>query len=168
MRDSKFLTVFPDLLGERFQLRQFSSMSNYSSPAAPEDRSLIKQRIKSIIDSIVGVKDTIGSTKWCGAGFGALEKLARTIDSALCLEDEIERYHQLSWLRSWMFWVDLRQTNEGKEEHTLTGHFYALLLAVVPIFPARYQESLAEACRRKMRVARLAISDDTTCVEGEI
>lgn len=168
MRDSKFPTIFPDLLRERFQLRQLSSMSNSSSPVAPEDRIPMKQRVKSIIDSIVSVKDTIGSTKWCGAGFGALEKLARTIDAALCLEEKIEAYHQLAWLRSWMFWIDLRQTNEGKEEHILTGHFYALLQAVVPIFLARYQESLAEACRRMVRVARYAISEDTTYVEGTI
>jgi hypothetical protein len=165
MRDFKFPTVFPDLLGERFQLRRFSSMSNSSSPAAPEDRSLMKERVNSIIESIVDAKDVIGSARWEGAGFAALETLARTIDGALCLEDDVETYHQLAWLRSWMFWIDLRQTSDGAEEHILTGHFYALLLAIVPIFPTRYRESLAQACQRRMRVARQAIVDDTTLVE---
>jgi hypothetical protein len=59
----------------------------------------------------------------------------------------------------------LRQTSDGAEEHILTGHFYALLLAIVPIFPTRYRESLAQACQRRMRVARQAIVDDTTLVE---
>jgi hypothetical protein len=164
MRDSKFPTVFPDLLGERFQLRQFSSMSNFTSTAAPEDRGLIKEGVSSITDSIVGVKDVISSVKWRETGFAALEILARTIDAALYLEDEIEVYHQLAWLRSWMFWIDLRQTNGGIEEHLLTGHFYALLLAVVPIFPVRYQESLAAACRSRIQAARQAVNEDAASI----
>ena len=165
MKASKFPTVFPDLLGERFQLRQFSSTPNPSSPAAPKDRDLMKQRVKSAVESIVKTKSVIGEAKWQGAGFAALETLAHTIDTALCLENEFEAYHQLAWLRSWMFWIDLRRTSSGPEEHMLSGHFYELLLAVLPIFPARYQESLAQACRRIMQMARQAIIDDTALVE---
>jgi hypothetical protein len=143
-------------------------MPNITSPAGPEDRGLTNKRVNSIIESIVAVKDAIGSAKWRGTGFAALETLARTIDAALCLEDEIEAYHQLAWLRSWMFWIDLRQTNGGTEEHILTGHFYALLLAVVPIFPARYQQSLADACQRRIRAARQAISEGASLIEEAV
>lgn len=176
MKDSKFPTVFPDLLGERFQLRKFSSMSNSSSQAAsftasgllyPDDRGRMKKRVRSITTSITDAKGVIDTVKWHGAGFAALEKLGRTIETALSLEDEIETYHQLAWLRSWMFWIDLRQTDDSKEEHMLDFHFYALLLAVVPIFPARYRESLAEACKRRIRVAKQAISEDTALVDRE-
>jgi len=141
-------------------------MSNCTSQVPLEDRGVVKERVSSITNSIVDMKGIIGIVKWRGVGFEALEKLARTIDRALSLENEIETYHQLAWLRSWMFWIDLRQTDGGKEEHMLNFHFYALLLAVVPIFPARYQESLAEACRRRIRVDRRAISEDTAFPEG--
>ena len=123
MRDSKFPTVFPDLLGERFQLRKFSSMSNCASQAPPEGGSVTKKRVSSITDSIVDVKGVIGTAKWHRAGFAALETLAHTIYTALSLENEIETYHQLAWLRSWMFWIDLRQIDGGKEEHMLNMHF---------------------------------------------
>jgi hypothetical protein len=95
--------------------------------------------------------------------FAALETLPRSVDTAVSLEDEIETFHQVAWLRSW---IDLRQTDDSKEEHMLKFHFYALLLAVVPIFPARYQESLAEACKRSIRVARQAIDKSTGLVDG--
>jgi hypothetical protein len=165
MKDAKYPTIFPDLLGERFQLQKFSAKPNFTSAVAPVDRDVMKEPVNSIIKSILDAKEVIGSVKWRGAGFAALETLARTIAFAISLKDEIETYHQLAWLRSWMFWFDLRQTSDGDEENILTGHFYALLLAVVPIFPARYQESLAEACRRRIRAARQAISEDPALVE---
>ncbi|KAG0649481.1 hypothetical protein D0Z07_4504 [Hyphodiscus hymeniophilus] len=167
MRDSKYPTLFPDLLGERFQLRKFSSMSNPTIHAIPEDRGLMRRRVTSITDSILDARGIIGTVKWQASGFAALETLARTVDFALSLEDEIETYHQLAWLRSWMFWIDLRQTDDSKQEHMLNVHFYALLLAVVPLFPARYQESLAEACKRIIQVAKLAISGGSLLLDRE-
>ena len=64
-----------------------------------------------------------------------------------------------------MFWIDLRPTDDSKEEHMLNFHFYGLLLAVVPVFPARYQESLAVACKRSIRVAKQAIDESTVLVD---
>jgi hypothetical protein len=64
-----------------------------------------------------------------------------------------------------MFWIDLRQTDGGKEENMLDFHFYALLLAVVPIFPASYQESLAEVCRGRIQVAKQVVSEYAATTE---
>ncbi|KUJ06761.1 uncharacterized protein LY89DRAFT_790157 [Mollisia scopiformis] len=164
MKDLKYKTIFPDLVGHRFQFRKFSSSSDPNPHEMPKDRDLMRQGVSTIMNSISNAKSVIGLAKWHSTGFGCLETLARSINSAVSLENEVEAYHQLAWLRSWMFWIDLRQFDDSKEEHMLTAHFYGLLLAVVPIFPARYQQSLAEACRRMIQLSQEALDGSTVSV----
>jgi hypothetical protein len=108
----------------------------------------------------MNVNTAIGIQKWRTSGFEALERLACTVHAALSLTNEIEAYHQLAWLRSWMFWIDLRRTDGGDEQLALGGHFYALVLAVVPLFPTRYSEPLINVCIKKIDAAVQEISGE--------
>lgn len=74
--------------------------------------------------------------------------------------DEVEQYHQLAGLRSWLFWTDMRKTDDAVEQILLTAHFYGLVLAVMPVFPARYKETLVEICAEKIDRALRALDDD--------
>lgn len=49
--------------------------------------------------------------------------------------------------------MDLRKANKGDEQVLLGALFYALVLSVVPLFPARYTESLVEVAREKIEGA---------------
>jgi hypothetical protein len=53
----------------------------------------------------------------------------------------------------------------GAEENVLSGLFYALLLAIVPIFPERYRISLRSVCINRIRVNMEVIVDDQSWAE---
>ena len=120
----------------------------------------MRQQVAAVLESIDNTKKIIGLSEWRAVGLEELGKLGKTIDNALSMTSEAERYHQLAWLRSWMFWIDLRKENAGKEQIFLSAHFYALLLAIVPIFPARYRGSLAQVCSGRIQAAKEAMLDD--------
>jgi hypothetical protein len=134
MKSLKYKTTFPDLMGNRFQLLNFSLISNSPPHEMPKDRSIISQEINSVLNSIGEAQESIGSAKWQSIGFASLETLARSINCAILLDDEIEAYHQLAWLRSWMFWIDLRQTDDSKEEHMLDDFSMLFCLLLCPSF----------------------------------
>ncbi|KAH8594301.1 hypothetical protein B0O99DRAFT_687940 [Bisporella sp. PMI_857] len=150
IKASNFKTVYPDLLTDRFQLRQFASVTNGSTPRSTFDESILTERVTAVLDSIAYSKNVIGIAKWRAAGFEDLGRLAQVVRDAIFL-GESDRYHQLAWLRSWMFWVDLRQLKGLNEEHIMSALFYALLLAIVPVFPTRYLASLSTVCVRRIQ-----------------
>lgn len=102
----------------------------------------------------------IGLPKWRAVGFEELEKLVQSVSDALCETDEVEQYHQLAWLRSWLFWIDLRKTNNSPEQLLLTATFYGLVLAVLPLFPERYLQSLIEICVEKIENTQRVLGED--------
>jgi hypothetical protein len=113
----------------------------------------MKHRVKEITDSILNILQLLGLEKWKEIGFADLEKLAFSVEAALDEESDIAAYHRLAWLRTWMFWVDLRRTTSGDEQMALSAHFYALVLVVVPLFPVKYSEGLIEVCFKKIEGA---------------
>jgi hypothetical protein len=42
----------------------------------------------------------------------------------------------------------------------LTAHFYALVLVVVPLFPAKYSEGLIDVCFKKIGGAHEAVENE--------
>ncbi|CZR69269.1 uncharacterized protein PAC_19169 [Phialocephala subalpina] len=154
---SKLRTVYPDFCGSSFQLRSFSLRSNLATPPLPANKLQIRTRVKLVLDSIFSASCIFGLQKWREAEFEALEKLANSVDAALAAESDDDTYHQLAWLRSWLFWMDLRKANTCDEQVLLGALFYALVLTVVPLFPARYAESLVEVGEEKIRRADLEL-----------
>lgn len=126
----------------------------------------MQQRVQSLISSMLSLKDVIGQAQWRSIGFSDLEQLAWSVDTALSLYSESEAYHKLAWLRSWMFWIELRQPNEGDEQKALTFYFYALVLSIVPLFPARYSESLTNVCVSRMEVMLQGMNEEVATVYG--
>lgn len=114
----------------------------------------MKQNIANSTNSILNTSSLIGLPKWRAAGFEELEKLCQSVSDALCQTDEMEQYHQLAWLRSWLFWTDLRKVDNAMEQILLTAHFYGVVLAVLPLFPPRYLEPLVEICMEKIERAQ--------------
>ena len=102
----------------------------------------------------------LGLEKWKEVGFADLEKLAFSVEAALDEESDTVAYHRLAWLRTWMFWVDLRRTTSGDEQVSLSAHFYALVLVVVPLFPAKYSDGLIEVCLKKIEGAVEAVTSE--------
>lgn len=98
--------------------------------------------LKFVLGYICDATRIFGVQKWREAGFEMLEKLAHSVDTGLSANSEAETYHQLAWLRSWLFWVDLRKMSKCDEQVLLTALFYALVLSVVPLFPAMYIDTL--------------------------
>jgi hypothetical protein len=104
-------------------------------------------------ESILSVSMVFGFQRWRTVGFYDLEQLAKSVDKALGAGSDSETYHQMSWLRTWLFWMDLRKANSDDEQFVLEALFYALILTVAPLFPARYRESLVEVSTEKIRFA---------------
>lgn len=113
----------------------------------------MNRRIKEITESMCNILQLVGLEKWKEIGFADLEKLAFSVETAIEEESDTAAYHRLAWLRTWMFWVDLRRTTSGDEQVSLSAHFYALVLVVVPLFPAKYSEGLVEVCFKKIEAA---------------
>lgn len=126
----------------------------------------MQQRVQSLVSSVVAVKDIVGHSKWRSIGFADLEQLAWSVDSAISLESESEAYHKLAWLRSWLFWIELRKPNQGDEQHILACYFYALILSVVSFFPAQYSESLTNVCVRRMEVMLQGMNEEVANAYG--
>lgn len=166
--DSKYKTCFPELLTDRFQLRRYFSSANPTllgiENICQRNLSDIKQQVGSVIDAVVKARNVVGRAKWRTMGFEDLGTLARVVEESL-LVTESERYHRLSWLRTWMFWLDLRQFMYGAEEHVLSGLFYVLLLAIVPLFPVKYRTSLRSVCMERIQASLEAFVDDPSWTE---
>ncbi|KAG4442405.1 hypothetical protein IFR05_002107 [Cadophora sp. M221] len=158
--NNKFCTVYPGMMSDDLQLRRCARNSNPHTNALLKDVSTIKKHIADLIHFILNTSNLIGLPKWRAAGFEELEKLACSVSDAMSEMNEAEQYHQLAGLRSWMFWTDMRKTDDSMEHILLTAHFYGLLLAVMPVFPARYIETLVEICAEKIDRAQQALGDD--------
>ena len=155
-----FPTVFPDFFTDQLQLRRCSLNSNQYAPALPKDIPKINQNISVVNTSMLDVASILGLPKWRQVGFDDLEKLAQSVSAALCESDETEQYHKLSGFRSWLFWTDLRRTDDSVERALLTAHFYGLVLAVLPVLPARYLETLHQICVEKIQDTQNLIGED--------
>ena len=118
------------------------------------------------MNSVTALGNTIGQPSWRSIGFSDLVQLAWSVDTALSLESESETFHKLAGLRSWMFWIELGRRNEGDEQQALTCYFYALLLSVLPLFPARYSESLANVCVNRMEGMLQEMSHEVASAYG--
>ncbi len=120
----------------------------------------MKQYVAEVSELILTTSSLIGLAKWRAAGFEELGILAQSVAGALCETDDVEQYHQLAWLHSWLFWIDLRKTNDAPEQLLLTAFFYGLVLAVLPLFPARYLQVLVEICIEKINNAQRVLGHD--------
>jgi len=129
-------------------------------------RPAIQQRIHSLINSVTALGNTIGQPSWRSIGFSDLVQLAWAVESALSLESEPETFHKLAGLRSWMLWIELGRPNEGDEQQALTCYFYALVLSVVPLFPARYSKSLTNTCVDRMEAALQGMDQEVASAYG--
>ncbi|KAE9364810.1 hypothetical protein N431DRAFT_111360 [Stipitochalara longipes BDJ] len=150
---NKLSTAYPALLSDAFQMRRFSQKANLNAVPLPRNNETMKHRVKEITESICNILQLLGLEKWKAIGFADLEKLAFSVEAALDEDSDAAAYHRLAWLRTWMFWIDLRRTTSGDEQVALSAHFYALVLVVVPLFPAKYFEGLIEVCFKKIEGA---------------
>ncbi|KAH7412880.1 hypothetical protein BKA64DRAFT_718861 [Cadophora sp. MPI-SDFR-AT-0126] len=155
-----FPTVYPDFFTDQLQLRRCSLNSNPYTAVLPRDVSKMREHIAEVNTSLLDIASLIGLPKWRQIGFDDLEKLAHSVSAALCEGDETEQYHKLSGFRSWLFWTDMRKTDDSVEQVLLTAHFYGLVLAVLPVLPARYLETLHQICVEKIQDARNMIGGD--------
>jgi hypothetical protein len=121
---------------------------------------LIQYRVNEVIHSIQEAANIMAPEIWRAIGFEDLEQLAYTVLDAIPIESTSESYDKLAWLRSWMFWVELRITNGENEQLALSCHFYALLAAAVPLFPRRYRESLSHTTNAKMEKLMAEMNED--------
>jgi len=145
-------TLYEDLLGDRFPLRLLSEKADTYSRPLIKDHDSMRSLVKEVIKCIADATSVLGLQKWRATGFEALKRLAQVTEDALSVASEIEQYHQLACLRSWMFWVDLRRNNGEEEEKLLAALFYALVFAIVPLFPARFSTPLIEICLKRIKV----------------
>ena len=120
----------------------------------------MRSRIKEITNSILNILQLIGLEKWRENGFTDLEKLIFSVEAAVSEESDIVAYHRLAWLRTWLFWVDLRRTTTGDEQMALSAHFYSLVLVIVPLFPVKYSEGLIEICLKRIEGACKAVNNE--------
>jgi hypothetical protein len=164
IRRNGWKTAYPELIGEEFQLQGFSTIDDTSALWRFGDR--IEDRVSKIIESIQAATNVMAPEIWSAIGFQDLEQLAYTVLEATPLETESATYDKLAWLRSWMFWIELRRTNGENEQRALNCHFYALLAAVVPMFPARYQNSLLQSSTSKMRKIMDEMDDEEAAEFG--
>jgi hypothetical protein len=141
-------------------MRRFSRKANPNALPLPRCNESMKHRVKEITESMCNILQLLGLEKWKEIGFADLEKLAFSVEAALDEESDTTAYHRLAWLRTWMFWVDLRRTTSGDEQVSLSAHFYALVLVVVPLFPAKYSEGLLEVCFKKIEGAAKAVTSE--------
>ncbi|PVH82400.1 hypothetical protein DL98DRAFT_619658 [Cadophora sp. DSE1049] len=95
-----FPTVYPDFFTDQLQLRRCSVHSNPHTPALLKDVPKMRQNISEVNTSLLDIASLIGLPKWRQVGFGDLEKLAQSVSTSLCEEDEAEQYHKLSGFRS--------------------------------------------------------------------
>jgi hypothetical protein len=141
-------------------MRRFSQNANPDALPLPRCNNSMERRIKEITESICNILQFLGPEKWREVGFADLEKLAFSVEVALNEESDTAAYHRLAWLRTWMFWVDLRRATTGDEQVSLSAHFYALVLVVVPLFPAKYSEGLTQVCLKKIEGACEAVTSE--------
>ena len=144
-----FLTAYPDLLGQRFQMWYIASTANPMSTPLPRDGPKMMQRILDI-KSLISHTRKHHIARSTPTGFKALADLTTSVEDAICMSSEDEIFHGLSWLRSWLFWIDLRQDNVGDDQLALTAIFYALVLSVLPLFPSKYSMCMRDVCVSKM------------------
>jgi hypothetical protein len=170
MMEGRFKSIYPDLLGEKFRLRRFysttTSTSEFFATQLPSETEIMC-RTESVIKSVTDAKNAIGEDLWQAGDMPYLRDLAKLVRDAICLSD-YDRYHQLACFRSWLFWVELRAARNGLEDVVVTGLFYALLLAVVPIFPSRYICSISNVCRNRIQVTIDAIVLDLNWIEHAV
>lgn len=149
-----FDTIYPDFLGPNFQMWYISSTANPLSPPLPRDDPMMMQHVLEIKSLLAYTrKHHIRQSNWTPTGFEALTDLTALVEDAIRLPTEDEIFHGLAWLRSWLFWVDLRRDNVGDDQLALTAIFYALVLAVLPLFPPKYSVCLKDVCISKMEAA---------------
>ncbi|KAE8454180.1 hypothetical protein EG329_005105 [Mollisiaceae sp. DMI_Dod_QoI] len=125
---SKHQTIYPDFCGSSLQLRRFSLRANPATTPLPIDKPIMRSHVHLVLDCILGASRIFGLQKWRQTGFEDLEKLTKSVDAALAAESDAATYHQLAWLRSWLFWMDLRKSNIGDDQMLLGALFYALVL----------------------------------------
>lgn len=107
----------------------------------PANLSTILQQVTRLISSIRSVEVIIGPSQWRSWAFADLDKLTLVACSALNMGSETERFHRLVLLRAWMLWFDVAWVANFKRHvlwKVLACQFYLSILAVVPLFPARY------------------------------
>ena len=109
---------------------------------------------------MLNILELIGLEKWRGNGFTELEKLIVSVEAAVSEESDMVTYHRLAWLRTWLFWIDLRRTTTGDEQMALSAHFYSLVLVIVPLFPVKYSEGLIEICLKRIEGACKAVNNE--------
>jgi hypothetical protein len=142
--------VYPELLGEHFQFQGYSPVENETVSMLSKSAELMEHRVNEVINSIRAAARFMAPEVGCAIGFQDLEQLARTVLESMSMDSESESYDKLAWLRSWMFWIELRRTNGENEQLVLNCHFYALVAAVVALYPARYWNSLPRTCIAKI------------------
>lgn len=120
----------------------------------------MKQHISQSITIIQNLSTLISLPKYRATGFEELEKCAQSLSEALDVTDEAEQYCQLATLRSLLFWIELGKAEESCERTVFIGHFYGLVLAVLPLIPARYAGTLAGICLEKVSTAKEVVERD--------
>lgn len=137
-----------------------ASSANPMSPALPRDGQKMMQRISSI-KSMISHTRKHHISRSTPTGFKALADLTTSVENAICMPTEDEIFHGLAWLRSLLFWIDLRMDNVGDDQLALTATFYALVLSVLPLFPAKYSMCLRDVCVSKMVTAKQQMARGT-------
>lgn len=141
-------TAFPRMLSNQLSQSTLSG-SNYLEYA--DDESVLVEQLEALTRRMESTRESVGETTWCNTGLNDISRLAKSVKTALFCGSDAERYHELTWLRSWLFWFELRHTGYGEDWRTLTAWFYELLLVAVPMFPLSYQASLLQLCQCRLR-----------------
>lgn len=123
------------------------------------------QKVAQVLNIIQTMAPLLGPEKWQTLGFDDLEQLALTLAEATRLKSDSESYHKLAWLRSWMFCIETTVT-KGDEQLALSCLFYALVSATVPLFPARYSNTLPHRCANSMETTIAEIADQSPLKSG--
>jgi hypothetical protein len=126
----------------------------------------VQRRVNEVIHSIQEAASVMAPETWRAIGFKDLEQLGYIVLDAISAQSVSVSYDKLAWLRSWMFWIELRRTNGENEQLALSCYFYALVAAAVPLFPRRYQNSLAQTSSAKMEKLMAGMTEDVVSTFG--
>ncbi|KAG9231477.1 hypothetical protein BJ875DRAFT_469445 [Amylocarpus encephaloides] len=151
IRQNELPTMYPELLGSHFILHNYSTQENACELPHPGCQNEMHQQVNSVLTFIQATAAILSPEQYRTAGFGDLEQLALTVREVISLTSSGgEIFHRLAWLRSWMFWIELRKPNDKVEGQVLACYFYALVAAIVPLYPSRYQAGLPGICSGRM------------------
>ncbi len=107
--------------------------------------------IVSIIASLRNLKSVIPQSRYLEAGFPELEVVCLNTLKAFDLVTDVDRFKQTDLLRMWLYYFPNSPRFESLEyDRVLRLHFYALVLAAVPLFPPKMQETIVRICERSI------------------